>query len=306
MISPVAAARAKLAGSLRDRVAGPQAERRSQAIWLAPGERRFAPDAPICRVQGHAAMYPGGIRALLLQALHPLAMAGVGEHSGYRDDPWGRLQRTSEFLAMTTFGPIESAERMIDKINRIHETVAGTDRKGRPYSATDPHLLEWVHIAEIDSFLTAHQHYARVPLTAQEADEYVDQAAYVAVRLGVPDPPRTVTDLQLDLARFRPELETTPGALDVVRFLLREPPLPWAARPGFGLLAAGAVGLLPGYAREMLGLRLRGPLRRVDTAVMRRVAIPLGGLGTAAVGWATGDPSEIRNQPGSVAPVGRG
>lgn len=306
MISPVAAARAKLAGSLRDRVAGPQAERRSQAIWLAPGGRRFAPDAPICRVQGHAAMYPGGIRALLLQALHPLAMAGVGEHSGYRDDPWGRLQRTSEFLAMTTFGPIESAERMIDKINRIHEMVAGTDRKGRPYSATDPHLLEWVHIAEIDSFLTAHQHYARVPLTAQEADEYVDQAAYVAVRLGVPDPPRTVTDLQLDLARFRPELETTPGALDVVRFLLREPPLPWAARPGFGLLAAGAVGLLPGYAREMLGLRLRGPLRRVDTAVMRRVAIPLGGLGTAAVGWATGDPSEIRNQPGSVAPVGRG
>lgn len=306
MISPVAAARAKLAGSLRDRVAGPQAERRSKAIWLAPGERRFAPDAPICRVQGHAAMYPGGIRALLLQALHPLAMAGVGEHSGYRDDPWGRLQRTSEFLAMTTFGPIESAERMIDKINRIHETVAGTDRQGRPYSATDPHLLEWVHIAEIDSFLTAHQHYARVPLTAHEADEYVDQAAYVAVRLGVPDPPRTVTDLQLDLARFRPELETTPGALDVVQFLLREPPLPRAARPGFGLLAAGAVGLLPGYAREMLGLRLRGPLRRVDTAVMRRIAIPLGGLGTAAVGWATGDPSEIRNQPGSVAPVGRG
>ena len=169
-MSPVASARAKLARSLRDRVAGPQAERRSQAIWLAPGERRFAPDAPICRVQGHAAMYPGGIRALLLQSLHPLAMAGVGEHSGYRDDPWGRLQRTSEFLAMTTFGPVDSAERMIDKINRIHEMVSGTDRQGRPYSATDPHLLEWVHVAEIDSFLTAHQRYARVPLTPGEAD----------------------------------------------------------------------------------------------------------------------------------------
>ena len=104
---------------------------------------------------------------------------------------------------------------------------------------------------------------------------------------------------------FRPELETTPGALDVVRFLLREPPLPRAARPGFALLAAGAVGLLPGYAREMLGLRLPGPLRRVDSTMMRRIALPLGGLGTAAVGWATGDPSEIRNQPGSVAPVAR-
>src|SRR5699024_6142615 len=137
---------------------------------MAPGERRFAPDDPICRVQGHAGMYAGGIRALLLQSLHPLAMAGVGEHSGFRGDPWGRLQRTSEFIAMTTFGPLEQAEKILDRINRVHTTVVGTARDGRPYDATDPHLLRWVHVAEIDSFLLAHQRYARTPLTPAEAD----------------------------------------------------------------------------------------------------------------------------------------
>lgn len=305
VISPVAATRAKLARSLRDRVAGPNAEKRSRAIWLASGERRHQAGDPICRVHGHASMYVGGIRALLLQALHPLAMAGVGEHSGYRDDPWGRLQRTSEFIAMTTFGPVESAERMIDKINRVHEMVVGTARDGRPYAATDPHLLAWVHVAEIDSFLTAYQRYSRTPFTAAEADRYVDETAYVASRLGVADPPRTVNDLQLQLADFRPELEASPGALDVVRFLLKEPPLPRTARPGFSLLAAGAVGLLPGYARDLLGLRLPGPLRAVDAGVMRRVAQPMGGLATSIVGWALTDPAEIRNRRGSVAPAGR-
>lgn len=298
MSTPVSAARRRLSKALRDRVAGPDAERRARAIWLAPGERRFAPDDPICRVQGHAGMYAGGIRALLLQSLHPLAMAGVGQHSGYRDDPWGRLQRTSEFIAVTTFGPVEAAEKMLDRINRIHETVSGTDRLGRPYDATDPHLLRWVHLAEIDSFLTAHQRYARRPLTPGEADRYVEQTGYVATRLGIPDPPATVAGLEAGLAAYRPELETTPGALDVVRFLLHEPPLPWAARPGFWLLAAGAVEMLPGHARQMLGLRLPGPL---DGPALRLVAGPLGRVGTAAVGWALADPGEIRNQPGSSA-----
>ena len=305
MINPVAATRARLARSLHARVAGPRAEKRSTAIWLAPGERRHRAGDPICRVHGHASMYVGGIRALLLQSLHPLAMAGVGEHSGYRDDPWGRLQRTSEFIAMTTFGPITSAEKMIDKINRVHEMVVGTARDGRPYAATDPHLLSWVHVAEIDSFLAAYQRYSRAPFTPGEADRYVDETAYVASRLGVLDPPRTVTELHAQLADFRPELEASPGAKDVVRFLLKEPPLPLGARPGLGMLAAGAVGLLPGYARELLGLRLPGRLRRIDAGVMRHVAQPMGTAATAVVGWALSDPSEIRNQDGSVAPVVR-
>lgn len=292
-------ARRRLAGALRDRVAGPDAERRAHAIWLAPGPRRFAPDDPICRVQGHAAMYVGGIRALLLQSLHPLAMAGVGEHSGYRGDPWGRLQRTSEFLAATTFGPVELADRVVERINRVHTTVAGTAPDGRRYEATDPHLLRWVHVAEIDSFLVAHQRYARRPLTPAEADRYVAQAGSIAARLGVVDPPTTTAQLRADLDRFRPELRTTAGARDVARFLLAEPPLPPPARPGFWLLAAGAVELLPPYAREMLDLHLPGPLRRADDLVLRAVAAPLGRLGTAAVRWALGDPTDPRNRAGS-------
>lgn len=301
MPSPVSAARQRLALALRDRVAGPDAEARAHAIWIAPGDRRFAADDPICQVQGHAAMYAGGIRALLLQSLHPLAMAGVGEHSGYRGDPWGRLQRTSEFIAMTTFGPVDAAERLLDRINRVHTTVVGTARDGRAYSATDPHLLRWVHVAEIDSFLTAHQRYSRTPLTPAEADRYVEQAAWAASRLGVTEPPLTVAELGSQLAAYRPELEATEGARDVARFLLAEPPLPWAARPGFWMLAAGAVEMLPGYARELLGLRLPGPAGRLDALALRGLARPLGRLGTAAVGWALSDPGEPRNAAGSSA-----
>ena len=301
MADPIRTARRRLAQALRDRVAGPEAERRAHEIWLAAGERRFAPDDPICRVQGHAGMYAGGIRALLLQSLHPLAMAGVGEHSGFRGDPWGRLQRTSEFIAMTTFGPVEQAEKILDRINKVHTTVRGTDFRGRPYSATDPHLLRWVHVAEIDSFLVAHQRYARTPLTPSEADRYVEQAAWAAGRLGIPDPPLTVAELESQLAAYRPELEATPGALDVARFLLHEPPLPVAARPGFWLLAAGAVELLPDYARKLLDLRLPGPLRAVEGAALRVVARPMGRVGTAAVSWAMSDPQEPRNR--SHSPV---
>ena len=301
MTAPLSTTRKLLAQALRDRVAGPDAERRAHAIWLAPGERRFAPDDPICRVQGHSAMYAGGIRALLLQSLHPLAMAGVGEHSGYRGDPWGRLQRTSEFIAMTTFGPVDSAQQVIDRINRVHSTVTGTARDGRPYSATDPHLLRWVHVAEIDSFLVAHQRYSSTPLTPAEADRYVEQAGWAGGQLGIPDPPQTVAGLESQLAAYRPELETTEGARDVARFLLAQPPLPWAARPGFWMLAAGAVELLPRYARQMLDLRLPGPLGRLDDVALRVVAGPLGRLGTGAVHWALADPEDPRNRPESSA-----
>ena len=104
-------------------------------------------------------MFVGGLRALLLQSLHPLAMAGVAEHSDYRGDPWGRLQRTSTFLAVTTFGTAADAQRAVDKVRGIHRRVHGIAPDGRPYRADDPHLLEWVHIAEVDSFLLAHRLY---------------------------------------------------------------------------------------------------------------------------------------------------
>ncbi len=240
--------------ALRDKVAGDDAVERAQRIWGAEGERWFTPQDPVWRVHADAAMFPAGVTALLQQMLHPLAMAGVAGHSGYKGDMWGRLQRTSDYLASTSFGTIEQAELTIGKVRSIHERVRGKDHKGRPYRASDPHLLMWVHIAEIDSFLRGFQAYAKAPLTEQEADTYVAQAGVSAKVLGVLDPPTTVAELQERLASYRPELETTPAAIEAARFLLLSPPLPWAARPGYGALAAGGVALLPDWSRQMLCL----------------------------------------------------
>ena len=181
LLTPVTdGARRQLAHALRSRVAGDDARVKAERIWGAEGPRWFTPDDPIWRVHADASMFPAGIRALLLQSLHPLAMAGVAGHSGYKGDPWGRLQRTSEFLATTTFGTIEDAEALIARVRGIHERVRGKAPDGRPYSASDPHLLKWVHVTEADSFLTAYQRYAVEPLTDAEADRYVEQSCVVA------------------------------------------------------------------------------------------------------------------------------
>ena len=153
-------AQRRLGAALRSRVAGDDATERAKVIWGRPGKRWFAPEDPVWRVHADAAMFPGGMAALLLQSLHPLAMAGVAGHSGYRGDPWGRLQRTSHFLATTTFGTVEDAEAAIARVRAIHERVRGRDHRGRPYRAADPHLLGWVHVAEAHSFLAAYQRYA--------------------------------------------------------------------------------------------------------------------------------------------------
>ncbi|MBA2445588.1 MAG: DUF2236 domain-containing protein, partial [Nocardioidaceae bacterium] len=199
--------RQKAGEELFSRVAGTEGAARHERISTAPGPRWFTADSPIQRVHGDASMFVGGLRALLLQSLHPLAMAGVAAHSGYQGDPWGRLQRTSHFLAVTSFGSAEDAEAMIAKIRGIHERVTGTSPDGRPYAASDPHLLRWVHIAEVDSFLAAHQRYGQQPLDARGRDGYVEDTAYVAAKLGVIDPPRTEAELRTQLADYRPELK---------------------------------------------------------------------------------------------------
>ena len=160
----IADLRARLGADVDQKVAGDEGPDRRKRIHSAPGPRWFAPDRPIRRVHGDASMFVGGLRALLLQSLHPLAMAGVAGHSGYRGDPWGRLARTSYFLAATTFGPDDEARATIERIKAVHARVRGRAPDGRAYSAGDPHLLEWVHIAEIDSFLRAHQRYGSDPL----------------------------------------------------------------------------------------------------------------------------------------------
>jgi uncharacterized protein (DUF2236 family) len=253
-MSAVADLRRHLGDRLFERVAGPEGPRRRERVHATEGPRWFPEGAPIRQVHGDASMFVGGIRALLMQSLHPLAMAGVSDHSGFEGDPWGRLQRTSYFLAVTTFGTARDAQQMVDAVRKVHERVVGTAPDGRAYAASDPHLLRWVHVAEIDSFLAAHQRYGAHPLGQQGRDEYVAQTARVAEALGVPDPPRDEAELRAQLQAYRPELEGTRAARRTARFLLVHPPLAWPARVPYAGLAASAVALMPLWARRQLGL----------------------------------------------------
>ena len=243
----------RLGEALFARVAGPQGPA-NRARFAAPGPRWFDADRPIRRVHGDAAMFVGGLRALLLQSLHPQAMIAVAQHSDYRGDPWGRLQRTSAFLAATTFGPAPDAQLAVDRVRRIHQHVTGTGPDGRAYRADDPHLLRWVHVAEADSFLRCHQRYGARPLDDAGCDGYVADIARIAMALGVPDPPRTRAELAAALDSYRPELRATPEALEAARFLVWTPPLPLLARGPYALLAATAIAELPAWARRELRL----------------------------------------------------
>lgn len=268
--------RERLGTELFRKVAGPDGQKARERVHGTPGHRWFEPDSPIARVHGDASMFVGGIRALMLQSLHPAAMQGVADHSGYRGDMWGRLAQVSTYLAMTTFGAEQDALAVIRAVQRAHESVVGTMPDGTPYAASDPHLLGWVHVAEIDSFLLAHDRYGHRPLVGPERDQYVAQAGVAAAHLGVVDPPQTEDELRRMLAAYGPELRGTPAAREAIRFLLLHPDLPVAARPGYLSLAGAAIGLLPAWARRELRLPPVPP-------VTNRV---LGAAATRTIRWA--------------------
>jgi uncharacterized protein (DUF2236 family) len=275
--------RSRLGAVIFQRVAGPQGPARRRVIHGAAGERWFAEDRPVRRVHGDSSMFIGGITALLMQSLHPLAMAAVAGHSGYRGDPWGRLQRTSYFLAVTTFGAAGDARETIARVRAVHQQITGTAPDGRPYAASDPHLLTWVHIAEADSFLRAHTRFGARPLDQAGRDGYVADLARIGAELGVPDPPRTEAELTARIAAYRGELAGTAQAREAARFLLLTPPLPAIARPPYTMLAAAAVSLLPGWARRPLRL----PRLPVTEATLVR---PAGHAMVHAIRWAITPP----------------
>jgi uncharacterized protein (DUF2236 family) len=280
VIPPGAAwVRARLGAAIVERVAGPEGPGRRRVIHDGEGGRWFAEDRPIRRVHGDSSMFIGGISALLLQSLHPLAMAAVAGHSGYRGDPWGRLQRTSYFLAVTTFGRTGDARAAIARVRAVHQRVTGTAPDGRPYAASDPHLLTWVHIAEADSFLRAHSRFGAEPLDQNGRDGYVADMALIAAELGVPDPPRTEAELAARVAAYRSELSGTAQSRQAARFLLLNPPLPLIARPAYSMLSSAAVSLLPGWARRPLYL----PTLPVAEAALIR---PAGHAMTHLIRWA--------------------
>jgi uncharacterized protein (DUF2236 family) len=270
-----------VAGRVRYSVVGPgeHAAQRRIELFETPGERWFEPDSPIHRVHRDSSMFVGGLRAILLQSLHPHAMAGVAQHSDYRHDPWGRLQRTADFLAATTFGPVDQAKSAVARVRAVHEHVAGIADDGQRYEANDPHLLRWVHIVEVDSFLAANRRHGAQPLDRADADQYVAQMAVIATEFGIPEPPHSVLDLHHQIQSYRPELRATREARQAARFLLLQPPVRGVARPVYGVIAANAVALLPRWARA--------PLRLPWMPMTEKLTVqPAGQMLTSGLRWA--------------------
>jgi len=285
---PIETVRQRVGATIFARVAGDEGPARRDRIHFTEGPRRFDRDSAIWRVHGDASMFVGGMRALLLQSLHPLAMAAVEAHSGFRGDPWGRLQRTSTFLAETTFSTIEDADRAIAVVRAVHDRVRGTSPDGRAYAASDPHLIRWVHVAEIDSFLRAHDRYGAEPLDAAGRDAYVAETAYVARALGAVDVPETTAELDEVLAGYRPELGSTPAARRAARFILLHPPVPLTLRAPYALMSAAAVGMMPRWTRW--------PLRLPYLPITEATAVRTSGiLVTGGIRWAMGTTGPSRD-----------
>ena len=198
------------------------------------------------------AMMVGGVASLLLQMLHPAALAGVWDHSDFRRDRHGRLKRTARFIAETTYGSTEAATATIARIRRIHDHVAGTLPNGTEYRASDPALLRWVHVAETWAFLAAHKRYRAPTMRVAEQDRYVAEMALVGEALGATEVPRTRAELEAALTGARPSLRYDARTAAVARTLLtRTPETPAAAQ---ALLVEGAIDLLPAWAAAMHGL----------------------------------------------------
>ncbi|CAI9006695.1 oxygenase MpaB family protein [Pseudomonas chlororaphis] len=222
----------------------------------------FGPDAICWQVHGDfSSMLIGGISALLMQALHPLALAGVWDHSNFREDMIGRLRRTAQFISGTTFGSRQDAEWLIDKVRTIHLQVVGHAPDGRPYAASDPQLLTWVHVAEVSSFLAAHLRYRNPQLSPADQDRYYGEVALIAERLGASDVPRSRRGVEAYLAGMRPQLLCDERSREVLRLLLAAPAPSRLAKPFGSLMMQAGIDLLPDWASAMLGVN-QGLLQR--------------------------------------------
>ena len=224
----------------------------------------FGPDSISWQVHGDfTSMLIGGISALMLQALHPLALAGVWDHSNFRQDMLGRLRRTGQFISGTTFGSTADANWLIDKVRTIHLQVTGTGLDGRSYAASDPELLTWVHVAEVSNFLAAHLRYRNPHLSGEDQDRYYDEIALVAERLGATQVPRSRQQIAEYLDRVRPQLLCDERSHEVIRLLLNAPAPSLLAKPFGALMMQAGIDLLPDWASDQLGLEQRPVTRQL-------------------------------------------
>ncbi|PZS04507.1 MAG: DUF2236 domain-containing protein [Pseudonocardiales bacterium] len=226
-----------------------------------PDTGLFGPDSVTWRVHADPILFVGGIRALLLQALHPVAMAGVAAQSGFRDDPWGRLQRTAEYVGVLTYGTCDEARRAAARVRGVHRRLRAVDPdSGQTVRVDDPDLLIWVHACEVDSLLSTARR-AGVPLSPADADRYVGEQARAARLVGIPASliPESTAGLAGYFDSIRPRLRATDDARAAARFVLLPPMPAWVklvtpARPAWIGAASLGFALLPRWARRMYGL----------------------------------------------------
>ena len=229
--------------------------------WTAEEELHgfFGPDSVTWRIHSDPTFSVGGLRALLLQALHPVALDGVARFSGgFKEEPWPRLIRTATYVDTLTFGTRTEAERAVARVRGIHRKLRATEETtGRAYRVDDPDLLLWVHCCEVDSLLTAARR-GGLPLTDDDADRYVAEQVTAATLIGIPaaDVPDSVSALAAYFEAMLPTLAVTPAARDAYRLILLPPMKSWVryltpAQPAWGTLAGLAVALLPQWARHL-------------------------------------------------------
>ncbi|MFW6204098.1 MAG: oxygenase MpaB family protein [Actinomycetota bacterium] len=217
----------------------------------------FGPDSVSWRVHAEPILWVAGLRALYLQALHPRALEGVIQNSNYRDDPWGRLMRTGEYVGTVIYGTTEDAERAGRRLRRLHGRLRARDpNTGEEFRIDEPDLLRWVHVTEVDSFVTTARR-SGVRLTDADVDRYLVEQLRAAELVGLdPDTvPSSATEVEDYYRRMRPELALTAPAVDVARFLA-VPPMPkglgWTpVRPAWVGVAAAGFSLLPRWARRL-------------------------------------------------------
>lgn len=217
------------------------------------------------RIIGDVSVFVGGIRALLIQAAHPEVVAGVDDHSRYRDDPLGRLSRTSFYVTSAAFGAMPEVKEAVDLVSSAHQGVRGTSHRGRPYSASTPELAAWVHNSLTDSFLEAYQCFGG-RLSTDQADQFVVEQARVGEMLGASPLPTTAGELR-EWITGHPALAPSPGMQAAVRFL-RNPPIPAAQKAGYQILMNGAITTIPRELTSVLGLTPTPGARVGSTAMI--------------------------------------
>jgi len=236
-------------------------------------------DAPWV-AHGDLATLVGGIRALLMQALHPGSLAGVRSHSRYKDDPLGRLSGTIRWLTITTYGSHEAIANEANRVNRMHDRVKGeyqnAEGKATNYRAADPDLLRWVHIAFMDSFLRSHQTYSTRPLPGG-ADAYIRLWSKSVEPLGLTDVPMDEASLLATIARYRADLTVTDDTRETIQWI-GNPPLPATSKPMYALFFQSAVASLGNDYQQMIGLKSLplGVLRPLTTRVLRLMRFAIG------------------------------